>query len=71
MTYGKKEILKYPALLGNTWKVLGCLGESLISGSKVGQLTEIDRANAIASSIFFVRDIQAPILGTTYRERSS
>ena len=35
LTCRKKEFLKYSVLLGNTWKVLGCLWEFHICGSKI------------------------------------
>ena len=75
MTCGKNEFLKYFILQGNTLKVLGCLWEFLICGLSyeyfmVAQLTKIYGAKRSASSIFFVGGAQAPILHTTYFERS-
>ena len=71
ITCTKKEFLKYSALQGNTCKVLQCLCQFLIEGSKfeyvmIVLLKEINRAKTIVSSVFFVGGTEVPILDAIY-----
>ena len=76
MTCGKKEFLRYSVLKekhGKCWGV--CENFSFVEVSydymMVARLNKICRAKTMALSIFFVGSTQAPILDTTYHERSS